>query len=77
MAASVDPESHRNLQKEKGQDINLIRQWYWIILILFICMMRNLTQLLLFMLQNENDCGDLGSVEKQEDEQQQMEGGEL
>lgn len=40
-------------------------------------MMRNLTQLLLFMLQNENDCGDLGSVDKQEDEQQQMEGGKL
>lgn len=39
--------------------------------------MRNLTQLLLFMLQNENDCGDLGSVDKQEDEQQQMEGGKL
>lgn len=77
MAASVDPESHRNLQTEKGQDINLITQWYWIILILFICMMRNLTQLLLFMLQNENDCGDLGSVDKQEDEQQQMEGGKL
>lgn len=75
MAASVDPESHRNLQKEKGQDV--VTQWYWIILILFICMMRNLTQLLLFMLQNENDCGDLGSVEKQEDEQQQMEGGKL
>lgn len=77
MAASVDPESHRNLQKEKRQDINLITQWYWIILILFICMVRNLTQLFLFMLQNENDCGDSGSVEKQEDEQQQMEGGKL